>query len=150
MLALIDMRIANIIKKLFPQRRSPSKQRTTRQQTGDLGEQLAAKYLRKHKRYKVLDTNWRDGKYELDLVCLDRDMLVFVEVKTRAIHSPVSGYFAVNNKKKQALRKAISRYRKAQLNPIHHYRFDIVEVELGNSIAETKINHYDRVPLGKR
>jgi putative endonuclease len=51
--------------------------------TGKSGEEAAVRYLR-GKGYKVLDTNWRHGGLEIDIICLHKDTVVFVEVKTRS------------------------------------------------------------------
>src|SRR3954465_10826016 len=51
---------------------------------GELGERLAARYLRKHG-YKILYRNFRGRTGgEIDIVCRDADVLIFVEVKTRS------------------------------------------------------------------
>ncbi|HEY9247904.1 MAG TPA: YraN family protein, partial [Rariglobus sp.] len=66
--------------------------------TGERGERLAAAFL-KRLNYKVVARNWRsprDRRDEIDLVCLDGEVLVFVEVKTRAADALVSGYHAVD------------------------------------------------------
>ena len=50
---------------------------------GARGEKLAARYLRRQG-FKILYRNFRGRRGgEIDLVCRDRDTLVFVEVKTR-------------------------------------------------------------------
>lgn len=51
-----------------------------------------AKFLITTAGYRILARNWRnprDRRDELDLVALDRDVLVFVEVKTRAKEAKV-------------------------------------------------------------
>lgn len=49
---------------------------------GKLGEQYACKLLQK-RGYKIVTTNFRSPYGEIDIVALDKDTLVFVEVKTR-------------------------------------------------------------------
>ena len=49
---------------------------------GKKGEDLAAEYLLA-RGVKILARNFRAGKAELDIVALDKGMLVIVEVKTR-------------------------------------------------------------------
>ena len=49
---------------------------------GERGERAAARYL-KRRGYKILARGNRLAPGELDLVALDRDTVVFVEVKTR-------------------------------------------------------------------
>ncbi len=52
--------------------------------TGDLGEELAAKYLI-DKGYRILKRNWRGEPElkcpEIDIIAVKDDVLVFVEVK---------------------------------------------------------------------
>ena len=52
------------------------------QKLGKEGEAYALDYV-KAKAYKVLHTNWRYGKKELDIVALKDNMLIVFEVKTR-------------------------------------------------------------------
>ena len=49
---------------------------------GNKGEMLASRYLL-DKGYAILHYNWRSGHKEIDLIARDRDVLVFVEVKSR-------------------------------------------------------------------
>src|SRR3954468_15920101 len=62
---------------------SPTKSRPAHLQRGALGEKLAARFL--HRRgYKILYRNFRGRRGgEIDIVCRERQTLVFVEVKTR-------------------------------------------------------------------
>ena len=53
-----------------------------RKSLGNLGENLALKYLR-NKGYKFIERNFRGRFGEIDLILQDQDILVFVEVKTR-------------------------------------------------------------------
>ncbi len=50
---------------------------------GEKGELAASAYL-KCKGYEILAKNWRDGKYELDLIAKKSGRLILVEVKTRS------------------------------------------------------------------
>ena len=50
---------------------------------GKEGERIAEIYLRK-KGYRVVERNYRCPVGELDLILLDRRVVVFVEVKTRS------------------------------------------------------------------
>ena len=97
---------------------------------GAAGERAAEAHLRANG-LRVFMRNWRnpkDEREELDLVALDGDVLVFIEVKTRAAGARVNGYHAVNKRKKAVLLRACRAYL-ARLRPVaRHYRFDIVEV----------------------
>ena len=52
---------------------------------GDYGENAAAEYLKRHGD-KILARNWRCRYGELDIIALDRDIICFVEVKTRRVN----------------------------------------------------------------
>lgn len=53
--------------------------------TGNYGEDLACKYLKKLG-YKILERNFRIRGGEIDIVAKDKNILVFVEVKARWSH----------------------------------------------------------------
>lgn len=51
-------------------------------ETGKLGEALAKKWLA-DKEYHIIETNWRYGRWEIDIIALKENTLHFFEVKTR-------------------------------------------------------------------
>ena len=53
-----------------------------RNELGKQGEEVAKQYLI-DKGYKILETNWKSGKYEIDIIAQKYDFLSIVEVKTR-------------------------------------------------------------------
>lgn len=103
-------------------------------------------FLRREKGFRVIARNWRSGKDEIDLVCWDGAVLVFVEVKTRAADTLVPGYFAVDKRKKEALRRVFDQYLKQLWRKPASFRFDIVEVSVSGS-AEPEILHFENIPL---
>lgn len=50
--------------------------------SGHEGEALACDYLREQG-YAILETNWRMGRNEVDIIAYMEGLIVFVEVKTR-------------------------------------------------------------------
>jgi putative endonuclease len=114
---------------------------------GSYGEQLAADWLQQERGLRIVTRNWRspkDQRDEIDLVCDDDGVLVFVEVKARAANALVPGYHAIDKRKKRALRRAIGVYlRQLRVKP-RTFRFDVVEVSLGRGIT---ILHFENVPL---
>lgn len=52
------------------------------QEFGKWAENEAAQVLVK-KGYNILETNWQCGKYEIDIIAGNKDLLIFVEVKAR-------------------------------------------------------------------
>ena len=120
-------------------------QDTLASKLGRIGESKAAKFLNKKKGMRVLVRNWRQGKDEIDLVCEDRGVLVFVEVKTRS--GPAgSGYYSVNRRKKNAQRRACLSYMSQLARRPAHFRFDIVEVMVGTG-GTIDLHHYENVRL---
>ncbi|MDB6168565.1 MAG: hypothetical protein JWM88_1429 [Verrucomicrobia bacterium] len=119
---------------------------------GEAGERMAADFLRRERRFAIVARNWRaarDRRAEIDLVCRDGDTLVFVEIKTRAADALVSGYFAVNARKKRAMRRACMAYLARLPRRPRTFRFDIVEVALPPAGADTSpgIRHFANIPL---
>ena len=119
---------------------------------GSRGERRAERYLTRVHGYQVIARNWRsplDQRDELDLVCRDGNVLVFVEVKSRAPGALVSGYHAVDTRKKKALRRGADAYLKA-LPPSarpHSFRLDIVEVCSSPAPDDSDLRHFENVPL---
>ena len=92
------------------------------------GEQVAEKFL-KDKGYKILGRRVRIGhKDELDLVARHNNVLVFVEVKTRATEEFGRAFSAVNRNKQRNLSRAAVRYLMALKQKPEYHRFDVVEV----------------------
>lgn len=124
-------------------------------QTGDSGhdaERLAADWLQRERGFAVVCRNWRnpqDRREELDLVCHDGEILVFVEVKARAAGALVPGYFTVNARKKRVLRRATRSYLQHLHPRPRTVRFDVVEISIpaGGSAAPPEILHFENVPL---
>ncbi len=97
-------------------------------QLGLRGERLAARHLRRQG-YRILYRNFR-GKQggEIDLVCRDRDTLVFVEVKTRTREDYGRPFEAVDRKKQRRVSLGGLAWLRLLGNPDVLFRFDVVEV----------------------
>jgi putative endonuclease len=124
---------------------------------GESGELLAADFLRRERGFAVVVRNWRsprDRRAELDLVCRDGEVLVFVEVKTRAVGARVPGFYAIDRRKKRALRRACRAYLAQLAVRPRTCRFDVVEVALPASPAPVgavpEVHHFENVPLFSR
>jgi putative endonuclease len=127
--------------------------KSDRAEAGAEGERLAANYLCKEKGYRIVARNWRsprDRRDEIDLVCRDGQVLVFVEVKTRAAGALVSGFYAVNRAKKKIMLRACTAYLRRLGSAAQNltYRFDVVEVSRGTDNAEPPVvRHYENIQL---
>jgi len=106
---------------------------------GARGEKLAARHLRRHG-YKILYRNFR-GKQggEIDLVCRDRDTLVFVEVKTRTREDFGRPLEAVHRDQQRRISLGALAWLRLLGNPDVLFRFDIVEVIITNDAAAPRV-----------
>ncbi|MBI2517003.1 MAG: YraN family protein [Opitutae bacterium] len=126
--------------------------RTAAAETGEAGargEQAAADFLQRRHGFNIVTRNWRsprDRRDEIDLVARDGEVLVFVEVKARSAEALVPGYYAVDERKKRALRRAVHAYLTALQDPPRTFRFDVVEVAL-NGHLPAQCLHFENVPL---
>ncbi|MGJ8638281.1 MAG: YraN family protein [Opitutaceae bacterium] len=119
---------------------------STRAERGVFGENLAADYCKRDLGYRIIVRNWRFKRDEVDLICMDGEVLVFVEVRARAEDALVSGYHSVGKHKKEVLQRAYKNYLKQLTNPPKHFRFDIIDVAISiNGCGE--VRHYANIPL---
>ncbi len=87
--------------------------------------------------YKIIATNWRERKFEIDIIAIDNQEIVFVEVKTRSTAFFGNPEEAVNHKKQQHLINGADLY--IQQNEIDlEGRFDIVAIVLNSNQEEIK------------
>ena len=106
----------------------------TSYETGLQGEKQAAEWLQKHYSMKLLETRYRNKAGEIDLIMLDRDMIVFVEVKTRMHASSGTGLASVDRNKQKRIANAAVLYlisKRWQNKPV---RFDVVEISGENKL----------------
>lgn len=111
---------------------------------GVQGERAAARELRRAG-LKILFTNFQGPKGgELDLVCREGDVLVFVEVKTRRRDDLVTPGAAVDAEKQERLLEGGREWLKLLGDPDINFRFDIVEVVWPDpdSRQPAEIRHY--------
>ena len=95
---------------------------------GEHGEKLAARFLRSHG-FKLLYRNFRGRQGgEIDLVCRERDTLVFVEVKTRTREDFGRPLEAVNREKQRRISLGGLAWLRLLGDPDILFRFDVVEV----------------------
>ena len=117
----------------------------TKKELGRWGEQLAEEYLRK-KGYTILRRNFQIRQGEIDIICVEQEILVFVEVKTRT--GTAYGYpqEAVNYTKMQHMRTAALAF--LNENKDIHYkalRFDVIGIIINGSNELPQIEHIENV-----
>src|SRR6059058_4124398 len=95
---------------------------------GEVGEKLAARYLRKHG-YKILYRNFRGRTGgEIDIICRNGDVLVFIEVKTRTREDFGRPLDAVDRDKRKRIARGGLAWLRLLDDPDILFRFDVVEV----------------------
>ncbi len=95
---------------------------------GAAGERLAGRFLRRNG-YKILYRNFRGRRGgEIDLVCRDGDVLVFVEVKTRSREDFGRPIDAVDQDKRKRISRGALAWLRMLDDPDILFRFDVVEV----------------------
>ena len=104
---------------------------------GKQGEEIATTYLTK-KGYTILDTNWRAGRNEIDIIARDKDFVVIVEVKSRSSSTFTEPEEAVTRDKQVALIRAANAY-VFRKNINLEVRFDIISIIHNKN--ETRVNH---------
>jgi putative endonuclease len=101
-----------------------------RQRLGELGERIAARWLR-HQGWEIVAHRFRNGRRDLDLIAERRGTVVFVEVKARRgeiFGDPVE---AVTWRKQRELTRSAHVWIDRHGNPGQDYRFDVVGVLIG-------------------
>lgn len=109
---------------------------TEQQKKGARGEQIAADYLLT-KNYLILETNWRFGHLEVDIIAANEEMLVLVEVKTRKSNVFGDPEEFVGLAKQKNLIRAASIYLE-RTGITKEVRFDIISVILDQGIESVK------------
>jgi putative endonuclease len=95
---------------------------------GKRGENLACQFLRKNG-YKILYRNFRGRTGgEIDIVCRDRDTLVFVEVKTRTGEHFGRPFEAIDRDQRKRISRGGLAWLRLLDDPDILFRFDVVEV----------------------
>ncbi len=92
---------------------------------GRRGEQLAAEYLERAG-LRILDRNWRCETGELDIVALERRVLVVCEVKTRSGVRYGSPLEAISTSKRLRLRRLAASWLAAQGLGFDEVRIDVI------------------------
>ena len=109
-------------------------------QFGDVGEEIAVKFLQDNG-YQIVARNVHYSRFcELDIVAKRNNMLVFVEVKTRKNNDFGSPLEAVTKSKYANIKKGAFKY--LEENPTKNYRIDVIGITMQ---PELKIEHLQGV-----
>lgn len=108
------------------------------QERGIKGEQIAAQYLTENG-FELVETNFRAGKSEIDLIVKQGDMLIFVEVKLRTSSKFGNPEEFVGDAKAAKVMEGAEAY-VFEHNWQGAIRFDIISVLISKD--GTKVHHF--------
>ncbi|MCP4583316.1 MAG: YraN family protein [candidate division Zixibacteria bacterium] len=112
--------------------------------TGDLGEELAAKYLIE-KGYRIIERNWRGEKEfkspEIDIIADIDDGLVFIEVKTSTTDLFGQPQEWITPRKRRRIAEGAAIYLACKNQSDTNCRFDAIAIDLRTKPAT--INHIE-------
>lgn len=110
---------------------------------GKSGEEIAKRYLEKQG-YKILETNKRFSRYcEIDIIALDKNTLVFCEVKTRKTNVCGAPLEAITKTKYDNIKKGVYYYMQEN-SQYKKFRIDAVAITLK---PDYKIEHLKNICL---
>ena len=121
---------------------------TSKRQTGDRGERLAAEFLEKNG-YRIVMANFeapigRNSREvqvigEIDIVALDGETLCFVEVKTRRDLDFAGPLSSVDLRKQRIVTRTARAYRQIFAIRDMEYRFDVITVVGGDDNSSVEL-----------
>ncbi|MCM3273080.1 YraN family protein [Paenibacillus elgii] len=115
--------------------------RLSRKELGALGEAAAADHLL-GQGLKLRARNWRCRTGEIDLIAEDREILVFIEVRTRS----AGGTFgtpqeSVNARKQRQVMETAQVYMHMQRLQDKQVRFDVISIQTDPTGAVRELEH---------
>jgi putative endonuclease len=106
------------------------------QTIGARGEEAAAGYLLREG-FTLLHRNWRNGRYELDIVARKGETIHFVEVKCRRKGGLTAPEDAITKHKFESLRRAADLYL-AEYGIDLDSQFDLIAIEYDHNGMDLK------------
>ena len=113
---------------------------TSRQKLGSYGENLACEYLVKHG-YAIVERNFKKRYGELDIVCLYKGILVFIEVKTRIGRMFGLPEESVTPRKLHEVKQTALYYKLLHPELPDALRIDVIGIELDEENRLVYFNH---------
>ena len=107
---------------------------------GTYGEELSLEFL-KSKNYTILNVNFRCKLGEVDIICKNKNTLIFIEVKSRYSSKYGTGSLSVNKSKQKKIINTANYYITSKRLINFFVRFDVIEVFLNIKNNIYDINH---------
>jgi len=120
--------------------------RRTKRELGQLGEELAVRYLR-GQGYLIRERNWRCPLGEMDIVAEDGDCLAFVEVRTRRGRELGTPEESITQVKRSRLIEVAQTYLQEHDWP-GDWRIDVLAVEMSPQGDLRRVNLIKNAVVG--
>ena len=111
---------------------------------GKEGEEIAREFLIK-KGFKLIESNYSNNLGEIDLIMIDKDWLVFVEVKLKIGDKFGTPEEMINKNKLSQVRRVAEMYLVMEPTEFKKYRIDAVCIVLNEDKTINRINYYDNL-----
>lgn len=108
---------------------------------GRRAERAAARFLRRLG-YRILARNVADDRGELDLLALDRDVLVVVEVRSTSTADPLRAAESVDLAKQRRLTAAALRFLSRRRLVGANVRFDVIAIAWPPNRGDPIVTHF--------
>ncbi|RLC38267.1 YraN family protein [Candidatus Falkowbacteria bacterium] len=115
-----------------------------RKKVGDYGEKIAANYL-KRKGYLIIEKNVKVSFKEIDIIAKIKEIIVFIEVKTRTSNTLGSADEAISGKKINNLKKAINSYLAENKIKANNIRLDFIAINIDKYKKIANIKHFEDI-----
>lgn len=115
-----------------------------RRALGQRGEEMAEIFL-SQLGYEIVGRNVRTKRGEIDVIAIDKDSLVFVEVRTRSSLAYGSAAESVTWKKQQKLRELALDYLQSCSHYAPAFRFDVIAIHCPMDRADCKESSIEHI-----
>ena len=107
---------------------------------GNYGEDLACSFL-KNLGYTILDRNFRTRYGEIDIICSYKDIIIFLEIKSRYTNNYGLPIESVTYSKQKQIIKLSKSY--IHLKNLYNFniRYDIISIIFSNKDNSYKLSH---------
>jgi putative endonuclease len=129
---------------------------TEKRKIGDLGENIACKFLVKHG-MSIVEKNYLKPWGEIDIVAKAGDIVHFIEVKTvtstkgsNVIRETSEEYRAEDNihpQKLKRLGRTIQTYMLERNVDEENWQFDVITVKLSDNLLRVKVEYIENIVL---
>ena len=113
---------------------------------GKMGERIACSYLN-NLGYKIIELNYRGRWEEIDIIALDKDTLVFVEVKTRMASDRLTPEDSMTTKKINQISRSAIHYKIKNPKLPENLRIDYVGIVLKENLEVERIRLEKNISL---